>query len=129
MTELKLDDTAVTTMQDKPVSKIFEKTDDNDDGIEFHNVKFSKPEYGIYNATHSDNPQFPPYIRNLTGSNTSMSVGGRPDGRVIVTGFDDILKIKSINGVRTKFTYHDEYYHAMVTDAEIKAMVGSVYYG
>lgn len=124
MTESKHDGTIITTMSDKLV---LEKVDDNNTGIELHNIKFLKPEYDIYKATRNNNTHLPPYIYSMDGS-APISVGSSIHKRVVVQGSEDILKIKSINGVHTEFAYHDYYYHAMLTDAEIRAMVGDDVY-
>ena len=124
MTETKQDCTTSTTIFDKPVS---DKTDDNSVCMDIHNVKFSKPEYSIYRARRVDNPSLPSYIYSMDGS-APISVGGSIHKRVVVQGSDNILKITSINGVQVKFAYNDYYYHAMLTDVEIKEMVGDDVY-
>ena len=121
MTETKQDCTTSTTIFDKPASN---KADDNSVCMDIHNVKFSKPEYNTYSAKRVDNPRLPSYIYSMDGS-APISVGGSIHKRVVVQGSDNVLKITSINGVQVKFAYNDYYYHAMLTDVEIKEMVGS----
>ena len=131
MSELKQDAKAMSAEEQQAY---FQKLADEGTGIEMHGVTFvpENDRYVWYNATTKNNPQFPPYISSCcTGSDVCMAIGGNKKS-VIVWGDSDVLHITKINDIRTKFEkYQSEGrpgYEAMLTEAEVKAMVGGSVY-
>ena len=130
MSELKQDAKAMSAEEQQAY---FQKLADEGTGIEMYGVTFvPEKDYVWYDATTKNNPQFPPYISSGgKNSDICMCVGGNKKS-IIVWGDSDILYITKINDVRTKFEKCQPEgrpgYEAILTEAEVKAMVGGSVY-
>ena len=131
MSELKQDAKAMSAEEQQAY---FQKLADEGTGIEMHGVTFvPEKDYVWYDATTKNNPQFPAYISSSDkNSDICMCVGGYKP-RIYVWGMSDILHITEINGVRTNFKKHTlvgrpGYEAILLTEAEVKAMVGGSVY-